>query len=112
MQISVPQYTLQDCLWDFIQFAGEKKVPHQWISRNRHEAKLHLSETLENCFNIRNAEDFMELVCAIRLQNFNFTQEDCVCLTPLPVASRKSSASRAHTGHVTALQSEQDERRG
>jgi hypothetical protein len=46
------------------------------------------------------------------LQNFNFTQEDCVCLTPLPVASRKSSASRAHTGHVTALQSEQDERRG
>ncbi len=51
-------YSLEDCIWDWIQFATEKRKPARWIAFNKHHAKRELVAVLEGEFQIMTADDF------------------------------------------------------
>ena len=65
MQGILHEYTLEDCIWDWIELAKDRRRPERWIALNRHIAKRELIEVLKTEFGIVNAADFIALVCKI-----------------------------------------------
>jgi hypothetical protein len=66
-------YSLDECIWDWIQIATEMQKPKKWVTVNRHRVKREILAVLDGPrFQISTAEGFLNLVHPLILLRIAF----------------------------------------